>query len=108
MAYEPTNWKTGDVVTSAKLNKLENGVANAGSGVLVANATGDETLTLDKTWQEIHDAMPLVVVSYAAQGLVGFVTMLGYRDGVYLAQFGNTFSFGAANPNDYPIDPYQP
>ena len=77
-----------------------------GSGVLVVNATGDETLTLDKTWQEIHDAMPLVVLSYAAQGLVGFVTMVGYRDGVYLAQFGNVFNFGAANPNDYPIDPY--
>lgn len=28
MAYEPTNWKSGDVVTSAKLNKLEQGVAN--------------------------------------------------------------------------------
>ncbi len=30
MSYEPTNWKTGDVVTSAKLNKLEQGVADAG------------------------------------------------------------------------------
>ena len=30
MSYEPTNWKTGDVVTSAKLNKLENAVANGG------------------------------------------------------------------------------
>lgn len=26
MSYEPTNWKTGDVVTSAKLNKIEGGV----------------------------------------------------------------------------------
>ena len=32
MAYEPTNWKSGDVVTSAKLNKLENGVADASEG----------------------------------------------------------------------------
>lgn len=27
MSYEPTNWKTGDVVTSAKLNKIEGGVS---------------------------------------------------------------------------------
>lgn len=32
MSYSPTTWKSGDVVTSAKLNKLEQGVAEAGSG----------------------------------------------------------------------------
>ena len=32
MSYEPTVWKTGDIVSSEKLNKLENGVAGAGSG----------------------------------------------------------------------------
>ena len=26
MSYEPTNWKSGDKVTSAKLNKIENGI----------------------------------------------------------------------------------
>ena len=28
MSYEPTNWKPGDTVTSAKLNKMEQGIAN--------------------------------------------------------------------------------
>lgn len=32
MAYTPTVWKTGDVVSSEKLNKMENGIANAGGG----------------------------------------------------------------------------
>ncbi len=32
MSYEPTNWKTGDVITAEKLNKLEDGVASGGSG----------------------------------------------------------------------------
>lgn len=32
MAYTPTNWVTGDTVTATKLNKLEQGVANAGGG----------------------------------------------------------------------------
>ena len=32
MAYTPTQWVTGDTVTATKLNKLEQGVANAGGG----------------------------------------------------------------------------
>lgn len=65
MSYEPTTWKTGDVVTSTKLNKMEQGIADAGGGsggggVLVVNMTADQqarTVTLDKTWQEIYDAI---------------------------------------------------
>lgn len=26
MSYEPTNWKSGDKVTSTRLNKIENGI----------------------------------------------------------------------------------
>jgi len=56
MSYTPTNWKSGDVVTSTKLNKLEQGVANAGGGsVLVATLNVGEG-TLDKTWEEIYEA----------------------------------------------------
>lgn len=28
MAYEPTTWNKGDVITAEKMNKLEQGVAN--------------------------------------------------------------------------------
>ena len=28
MAYEPTTWKTGDVISAEKMNKLEQGVKN--------------------------------------------------------------------------------
>lgn len=70
MSYEPTNWKSGDVVTSAKLNKMEQGIANAGGALVVANNNG----TLNKTWKEIHDAAPLVWVEedggYFALGAV--------------------------------------
>lgn len=60
MSYEPTTWKDGDLVTSAKLNKLEQGVANGGSNEMVLlhvtdNGDGTSTYTLDKTWQEIWD-----------------------------------------------------
>ena len=43
MSYEPTVWKDGDLVTSAKLNKIEQGVAAAGGtttgGVMVVETT---------------------------------------------------------------------
>lgn len=42
MSYTPTVWRTGDKVTSAKLNKLEQGVANAGSDIEIEV---DSTLT---------------------------------------------------------------
>lgn len=54
MSYEPTNWKDGDLVTSAKLNKLEQGVAN-GDGIFIVHVN-TQTGALDKTWQEIYDA----------------------------------------------------
>lgn len=30
MAYTPTEWATGDIITAEKLNKMENGIAVAG------------------------------------------------------------------------------
>lgn len=30
MSYIPTNWQSGDIITSAKLNKMEQGIANGG------------------------------------------------------------------------------
>lgn len=53
MDYTPTVWETGDTVTKEKMNKLEGGVAAAYP--LVATAT--EAGTLDKTWNEMHEAM---------------------------------------------------
>lgn len=31
MSYTPTNWNTGDTITASALNKIEQGIANAGS-----------------------------------------------------------------------------
>jgi len=65
MSYEPTNWKSGDTVTSAKLNKMEQGIANAGGGgggALVVNCDA-ESGALDHTWQEIWDAVSETIVA---------------------------------------------
>lgn len=61
MAYTKNTWKTGDIVSSQKLNHMEDGIANSENVFIVGGVTLDEsdkpTGTLDKTWQEIHDAM---------------------------------------------------
>ena len=63
MAYEPKTWQCGEVVTANDLNHIERGIAEAGGGALIVNATTQGTATiLDKTWQEIHDAFPNVAV----------------------------------------------
>lgn len=53
MAYTPTTWATGDTITSTKLNKMEQGIANAGN-IMIAT---DSSTTLDKTFAEIYNAL---------------------------------------------------
>lgn len=115
MAYESTVWKTGDVVTSSKLNKLENGVANsAGDGNLIVHETvtedGDSTIyMLDKTWQELYDMMPthsIMVLrdyedgnSYARYS--DRVSGMHYVSSQYSVESGST-QYTCNNPNEYP------
>lgn len=67
MAYTPTEWVCGDIITAEKLNKLENGLADCcgGSAPLVVSVNsmteaGQTVYILDKTWREIYDACPNV------------------------------------------------
>ncbi len=102
MSYEPTNWKSGDVVTSAKLNKLEQGVANAG-GVLIVSSTQEGVL--NKTWQEIHDAMLTSLVAIVMSNGNAVMTMLvtGVEvSGSYKVVAGETL-FIASSADDYPV-----
>ena len=39
MAYTPTTWNTGDTITATAMNKIENGIANAGGGGYDAEIT---------------------------------------------------------------------
>lgn len=111
MSYEKQTWAKGDIVTSAKLNHMEDGIATGG-GVLVVHVTVDgNTGTLDHTWQEIHDA-PIAVIKMPSGDTkvlaictetnhagdddyqVG-VTVMSYPDNVRLA-------FGATSADGYP------
>ena len=60
MSYTPTTWTTGDTITASAMNKIENGIASTGSGVLICNSSYSQdvgTYVLDKTVQEIYDAL---------------------------------------------------
>ena len=48
MSYEPTNWKDGDLVTSAKLNKMEQGIAASG-GIRIVHLTEEDASSGDNS-----------------------------------------------------------
>ena len=88
--------------------------ASGGSsgGVLVVNTTwGDTTVTLDKTWQEIHDAGWGVVNDVDEQGSYGFITWSGVSGSIVNPTYGVTvavlvddpITFSAASASDYPV-----
>lgn len=53
MAYDKNTWQSGDVVTSAKLNNIENGIANL-SNAIVATET-DTGYTLSVSYNDVLD-----------------------------------------------------
>lgn len=106
MSYTPTNWETGDTITAEKLNKLEQGVANAGGstggGVLVVH---DVDGTLDKTWQEITDAMLSggAVVAFDNPTSVKVVTEVFNNAIGYCVVFGELF-YASETSDGYPTN----
>lgn len=65
MAYVKNTWKSGDVVTSAKLNNIENGIANL-SNAIVATET-DTAITLSVSYNDV-----LAIIS---NGIVPFTVI---------------------------------
>ena len=105
MSYEPTNWKDGDLVTSAKLNKIEQGIA-AGGGVLIVHV--DKNKTLDKTWQEIHDADICYIIRRDEEWSdCQLVTGTEIDDGLYFVGVFNFMNppqtYATDSPSGYPI-----
>ena len=42
MSYQKNNWQSGDVVTSAKLNRIEDGIAAGGKTIIVCHVSFDQ------------------------------------------------------------------
>ena len=112
MSYDKNTWAKGDVITAAKLNNMEDGIANAGGGgVLVANVTAIDEFTydLDKTWQEIHDAQVAFVVYDDGEGYLYCNRVKKvYNDGGYFVECdelpytSQSSEFEANSANSYP------
>ena len=116
MSYTPTEWKSGDVITSEKLNNLEQGVADAsggggGGGTLVVEKTlVGEGYALGETWQTIYDAAKsgkavLLRNVYEEGGeydvSISYVTEVYLADGLYMVDAGNE-NYSATSANGYP------
>ena len=63
MSYTPTTWKSGDIVTSEKLNKIENGLAeiaesdNSEFVIPIFTWDEEENLTCNMTFNELNSAI---------------------------------------------------
>lgn len=57
MAYTPTVWETGDVITAEKLNKAENGIAAAAPMLCSIVFASDDSATMDQTYDDIVTAL---------------------------------------------------
>lgn len=76
MAYTPTTWTTGDTITASAMNKIENGIANAGGGV--SGLCTDTAGTLDKSYNDL--------VAILATGTIPYI----FKNGaVYIFEFGD-------------------
>lgn len=124
MAYEPTNWQAGDVVTSAKLNKMEQGIAS-GANILVAHAmqevvdnesSGEEAsptvLKLDKTAREILDADFTIVIIDIPESIMANTTQILFIAAIQVNPETEAYQFSiltynqpfvAATEDDYPV-----
>lgn len=86
---------------------MEDGIAETG-GVLIINKTvtpGDQSTHLDKTWQEIYDAlMAGKNVILKEDESYGTLTSIFYQDDIYSVYFGGG-TYSANSINDFPGTP---
>lgn len=111
MPYTPTEWKTGDIVSSERMNKIENELANSSGGGGVFIVTSDSEYRLDKTYQEIYNALiggKNVLIAdntfYQSPGYSYYtVGDFGFNgDNFYYVQTQNK-RYTCQTPSDYPI-----
>lgn len=68
MAYEPTQWRSGDTITSERLNKMEQGIAGSGDVYVLHTTmtkTTDENNHLTTTYSRVElreDGLPILLI----------------------------------------------
>lgn len=85
MSYEPTQWAVGDKITAAKMNKIENGIAEGGGAVIAtAESDGQSTVITSHTWQELYNIMnngKMVLIKISNNLFT--VTSIGFESPIY-------------------------
>lgn len=71
MSYEPTNWQTGDVVSSERLNKIEKGISTGTCMLIEATPIGPSNDFEDAyTWQLSKTAGEIIEAANAGTTIV--------------------------------------
>ena len=110
MSYTPTEWKAGDTVTSAKLNKMEQGIAdNNVTPLFIYGNTSGSLETLNKTWKEIYDAMitqgrQVIYIHSPADSFALYCPCIGMKkeSDSYRVYFGLDRDYSTDDENGYP------
>ena len=96
MSYEPTNWKDGDLVTSAKLNKIENGFSTIAPFIIEAVDDESLNLTTSVTYNDVMTALNqgrivmLHVLGNQVYHYIHYFITGGYYDDEYWVVFSGT------------------
>lgn len=99
MSYTKQTWQTGDTITAEKLNHIEDGIADG--GVLLVGLD-EQTMALDKKWQQIADAALAVIHADTGVGHTATIPCTEIHAGnTYDVIFGET-RFVCDDPDDYP------
>lgn len=85
MAYVPTEWATGDVITAEKLNKAEGGIAAASAFVCTIEFESATEATIDQDYDDIVAAIragrPVIFLNDDAEsGVLTYFTFLQALD----------------------------
>lgn len=103
MAYTPTEWETGDVITAVKLNNMEQGIEDAFVAPAVTISDEGDVLTVNSSgaWAAAAPASQLPAVTAADQGKVLAVDSSG--DWVAAVNSGRVYIAEAEIQNDVPV-----
>lgn len=103
MSYTKREWATGNVVGAVDLNRMEQGIEDA-EEILVVNSTyneNDDLFTLNKTWQEIYDAFPNVII-ITPDSYKLLITEIGGDLEYEIKTMSMDHIYTANSANDYP------
>lgn len=98
MAYTPTVWATGDVITAAKLNKAEEGIAAASGvvGVFPIGVTHEgSTATLTQKYSDI-----LAAVSAGKLGIIYEIVDGEYSGDYIVSMYLDSGAYTVATDQD--------